>query len=94
MVPEEDQLEPEIAETPQVAGDEEVGQHNGPEEDDFSFIRRVLIEDGLFCPLCGARFAKKTNTKCHLIRIHDVPASSLDLLGGRKFFELAHAKRK
>ena len=78
--PDVDNSASQVVETPQVVGVEEVGRHIEPAGDDFSFIRQVF-EDRLFCPFSGSRFAKKTNTKCHPIEIHEVPASALDLLG-------------
>ena len=45
--PDQDHLASQVVEAPQVVGAEEVGRHIEPDDDDFSFIRRMFLEDGL-----------------------------------------------
>ena len=53
---------PQVVETPQVAGVEEVGRHIEPAGDDFSFIMQVLLDDGFF-PVLWLKICKKDQHK-------------------------------
>ena len=61
-----------------------------PASEDVLFIRWALDNDPTHCPLCGVGRSKRSNVSRHLKLIHRV---KLDLLQGRKFFELAPQRR-
>ena len=62
-----------------------------PASEDTFFISWALDNDPTHCPLCRVGRSKRSNVSRHFKLIHRV---KLDLLQGRKFFELAPQRRR